>query len=273
MSRPVSKVLKAIMQKEGQGANVARSIGSRKLPDLDPFLLLDEFFVESPAGFPDHPHRGFETVTYMLFGGTHHKDNHGHEGVITTGGLQWMTAGKGIIHSEMPANGELSHGLQLWVNLAAKHKMVQPKYQELDGNQVPIAHNDDNTVTVRVIAGKAFGIESEVRTITPAMYLDVSMHSNAQYTQPVESEFNTFVYVLEGEATFGHPATVGGQRDLLILGPGESVDVSTNSTQTTRFVLIAGKPLGEPVAKYGPFVMNTQEEIEQAFSDYQSGLF
>ncbi|KAL6072581.1 Pirin, variant 2 [Balamuthia mandrillaris] len=301
----VIRVVQAMETEEGAGARVKRSIGTPKLSDLDPFLMLDEFFVQPPAGFPDHPHRGFETVTYMLEGKFKHKDNKGHAGTIGPGDLQWMTAGRGIIHSEMPATEGVNHGLQLWINLAAKHKMTEPQYQELLAADIPMAREEG--VLVRVIAGESCGVKaeglffvkeallcscssssscsssifiiynilfvfnSEVRTRTPTMYLDVEMEEGATFQQHIPSEYRGFVYVLSGEGKFGAAETSGSSGKCLVLSEGNNLSIQAD--KKLRFVILAGQPLNEPIAKYGPFVMNTKEEIQQAFIDYQTGRF
>ncbi|KAL6060893.1 Pirin [Balamuthia mandrillaris] len=265
----VLRVVQAVETEEGAGARVKRSIGTPKLSDVDPFLMLDEFFVQPPAGFPDHPHRGFETVTYMLEGKFKHKDNKGHAGTIGPGDLQWMTAGRGIIHSEMPATEGVNHGLQLWINLAAKHKMTEPQYQELLAADIPVAREEG--VLVRVIAGESCGVKAEVRTRTPTMYLDVEMEEGATFQQHIPSEYRGFVYVLSGEGKFGAAETSGSSGKCLVLSEGNNLSIKAD--KELRFVILAGQPLNEPIAKYGPFVMNTKEEIRQAFIDYQTGRF
>ncbi|KAL7177025.1 hypothetical protein ACSBR2_030372 [Camellia fascicularis] len=266
----VKKVL-AKPQREGDGAVVRRSIGRPELKSLDPFLLLDEFAVSSPAGFPDHPHRGFETVTYMLQGAFTHQDFAGHRGTIHTGDVQWMTAGRGIIHSEMPAGEGTQKGLQLWINLASKDKMIEPRYQELLSEDIAKAKKDG--VEVRIIAGEAMGVESPVYTRTPTMYLDFTLRPGAQLHQSIPESWNSFVYIIEGEdgGVFGSfnssPVTA---HHVLVLSPGDGLSVwNKSSSKPLRFVLIGGQPLNEPVVQYGPFVMNTQAEIEQTFLDYQ----
>jgi len=199
--RKIKDVVKAAAMNEGDGAKVKRGIGTSKLSDIDPFLLLDEFYVTPPAGFPDHPHRGFETVTYMIDGAFKHKDNKGHSGTIGPGDLQWMTAGRGVIHSEMPGTSGVNHGLQLWVNLQSKDKMCEANYQELSGSEIPLAEKDG--VKVKVIAGKAMGLEAKVRTRTPAYYLDFTLQPGAEYSQEIPKDFAGFIYILTGSGTFG----------------------------------------------------------------------
>lgn len=265
--RMVVKKVLAKAQREGDGAVVRRSIGRTELKYLDPFLMLDEFAVSPPAGFPDHPHRGFETVTYMLQGAFSHQDFSGHKGTIRAGDVQWMTAGRGIIHSEMPAGEGTQTGLQLWINLSSNEKMVEPNYQELLSEDIKRAENDG--VEVRIIAGESMGIESPVYTRTPTMFLDFTLQSRAQLHQKIPESWNAFLYVIQGEGIFGSlnssPATA---HHVLVLSPGDGLSVWNKSSMPLRFVLIGGQPLNEPVVQYGPFVMNTQAEIDQTIEDY-----
>ncbi|KAL0924458.1 hypothetical protein M5K25_005289 [Dendrobium thyrsiflorum] len=268
--RHVVKKVLASQQQEGDGANVRRSIGRPELRSFDPFLLLDEFSVSRPAGFPDHPHRGFETVTYMLEGAFTHQDFSGHKGTIRAGDLQWMTAGRGIVHSEMPAGDGVQKGLQLWINLSSKDKMVEPNYQELLSKD--IARVNKNSVDVRIIAGEAFGVSSPVYTRTPTMYLDFTMKPGAELRQLIPQEWNAFVYIIDGEGVFGDEETSPiSSHHVLILSHGDGLKVWNKSGRPLRFVLIGGQPLNEPVVQYGPFVMNSQKEIQQTFEDYRLG--
>ncbi|XP_010241770.1 PREDICTED: pirin-like protein [Nelumbo nucifera] len=268
-SRPrlvVRKVL-AKPQREGDGAVVRRSIGRMELKQLDPFLMLDEFSVSAPAGFPDHPHRGFETVTYMLQGAFTHQDFAGHKGTIRTGDVQWMTAGRGIIHSEMPVGEGSQKGLQLWINLSSKDKMIEPRYQELVKEDIKRAEKDG--VEVRVIAGESMGVKSPVYTRTPTMYLDFTLKPGAHMKQSIPESWNSFVYVIEGEGVFGSlNSSPASAHHVLVLGPGDVINVWNKSANPLRFVLIGGQPINEPVVQYGPFVMNTQDEIDQTIEDY-----
>jgi len=231
--------------------------------------MLDEFAgngAES-AGFPDHPHRGFETVSYLLEGHFIHEDFTGRKGFLYPGDLQWMTAGRGIMHSEMPGN-EPTRGLQLWVNLKSTDKMVEPEYQELVSNDIPIA--EKNGVKVKVIAGESFGVKSEVRTRTPTYYLDFELAENSEETvQEVPEGWTTFVYVLEGKVDFSGKTVKA--HHTAVFGGGDCINFSNADTGTSRFVMISGEPIGEPIVQHGPFVMNTEEEIEQAITDYQRG--
>lgn len=266
--RLVERKLLSKSQPEGDGAVVRRSIGRPELKNLDPFLLLDEFSVSPPAGFPDHPHRGFETVTYMLKGAFTHQDFAGHKGTIKAGDLQWMTAGRGIVHCEMPASKGSQIGLQLWVNLSSKDKMIEPAYQELEGKDIPKVEKDG--VRAIVIAGEALGIKSPVYTRTPTMFLDFTIKPGAVLHQPVPEGWNAFVYVLEGEAIFGDLSSSAiAAHHTVQLSSGNGVSVWNKSNIPCRFVLIGGQPLNEPVVQYGPFVMNNKQEIIQAIEDYQ----
>ncbi|KAL2507298.1 Pirin-like protein [Forsythia ovata] len=236
--RSVTKKILAKPQSEGVGAVVRRSIGRPEVKYFDPFLMLDEFAVSPPAGFPDHPHRGFETVTYMLQGAFTHQDFAGHKGTIRTGDVQWMTAGRGIIHSEMPAGEGTQRGQR-------------------------------NGVEVKVIAGEAMGIHSPVYTRTPTLYLDFTLKPHTQYHQSIPESWNAFVYIIEGEGVFGsHNSPAMTAHHLLILGPGDGLSVLNKSSKQLRFVLVGGQPLNEPVVQHGPFVMNTQDEIDKTVEDY-----
>ncbi|CAI5529357.1 unnamed protein product [Closterium sp. Naga37s-1] len=258
-------------QAEGAGARVRRSIGRPELRQLDPFLMLDEFKAENAAaGFPDHPHRGFETVSYLIQGSFVHEDFNGHKGQLHAGDVQWMTAGRGVVHSEMPGEGP-THGLQLWVNLAAKDKMVQSAYQELKDADIPKASL--NGVHVAVIAGTALGVSSPVVTRTPTSYLSFHLDPGAHLAQPLPTAWNAFIYTLSGTASIGERGTEPtGAHHTVVLGAGDGVHVWNNGAEECRFVLIAGQPIGEAVVQYGPFVMNTEDEIQQALSDYCRGV-
>ncbi|KAI3410739.1 uncharacterized protein J3R85_018509 [Psidium guajava] len=267
--RMVTRKFLARPQHEGVGAIVRRSIGRFELRYFDPFLFLDEFSVTAPAGFPDHPHRGFETVTYMLQGSMTHEDFEGHKGTIGPGDLQWMTAGRGIVHSEMPASQGTQKGLQLWINLSSKHKMIEPNYQEISGKDIVEA--TEGGIKVRVVAGEAFGAKSPIYTRTPTMYLDFTLKPGAHLQQPIPTSWNAFVYILEGEGVFGIPQSPPmTAHHLLLLGHGDGVEAWNISTKPLRFILVGGEPLGEPVAQLGPFVMNTQEEIDRTIYDFEN---
>ncbi|KAF9609705.1 hypothetical protein IFM89_017904 [Coptis chinensis] len=265
--RQVVRKFLAKPQHEGEGAVVRRSIGRPELKYFDPFLLLDEFSVSAPAGFPDHPHRGFETVTYMLKGAVTHEDFRGHKGTIQEGDLQWMTAGKGIVHSEMPARQGTQKGLQLWVNLSSKNKMIEPGYQELQSKDIAEVSKDG--VKVRVIAGEALGTQSSIYTRTPTMYLDFTLDPGANLQHLIPPTWNSFIYILDGEGAFGNLSSSFTAHHVLVLGSGDGLEAWNNSSEPLRFVLVGGEPLGEPVVQLGPFVMNTQEEINKTLEDYR----
>jgi hypothetical protein len=254
---------------DGDGVQLTRIIGSRSLMMLDPFLLLDSFGTDKPqeyiGGFPPHPHRGFETVTYLLEGRMRHKDSAGNEGVIEPGGVQWMTAGRGIVHSEMPEQQEgLLHGFQLWVNLPAKAKMTAPAYQEFSADQIPVEQLD-NGAKVHVIAGQTNQgtVGPVINDFISPVYLDVFLPAGQEFEQTVTMDDNAFVYVIEGELAFSEPLMAG---QLGILNEGNTIQIKAK--QDARFLLVAAKPLNEPVVRGGPFVMNTQQELEQAFADF-----
>ncbi len=276
--RAVIQTLRGQPASDGAGVKLTRVIGQPKLPDLDPFLLLDEFGTDKAedyiAGFPEHPHRGFETVTYMLDGRMRHKDNHGYERVLEPGAVQWMTAGRGIVHSEMPEQREgRMRGFQLWMNLPARDKMTAPNYQEFGGEKLPVVQQPG--VNVKVIAGKLNGVEGPVRQpATDPIYMDIRLDAGVDFALPVPAGHPAFVYVYEGGVAVGvsrEAATINAQ-ELAVLGDGGEVRLQGRAPQS-RAILVAGRPLREPVARYGPFVMNTREELQQAFADYQSGKF
>jgi redox-sensitive bicupin YhaK (pirin superfamily) len=279
--RRVSRVIKGMPASDGAGVHLTRVIGQPALPMLDPFLLLDAFRSDKPedylAGFPPHPHRGFETVTYLLEGRMRHQDNAGHEGVIEPGGIQWMTAGKGIVHSEMPEqeNG-LLEGFQLWVNLPATHKMDPPTYQEYPVSHIPLETRDGG-VAVRVITGTTSrGTRGPVvQPLTDPLYLDVRLPAGGEFVESTPLGHNAFVYVIDGPvvATDTEGGSVQLERDDLgILQRGDAITLLA-ADRGARFLVVAGKPLNEPVARGGPFVMNTRAEIEQAYQDYEQGRF
>jgi len=261
---------------DGAGVKLNRVIGQPALPDLDPFLMLDEFGSDDPeayiAGFPDHPHRGFETVTYMLAGRMRHRDNKGNEGLLTAGSVQWMTAGRGIVHSEMPEQEEgLMQGFQLWLNLPARDKMTAPRYQDIPPERIPLAHPAPG-VEAKVIAGQVFGVKGPVEAgVTEPLYADVRLAAGAEIEAALPEGHNAFAYVYEGEAEIGQPAQALTRGTIAVLTTGSVVRLA--SAGGARLILVAGRPLREPVAKYGPFVMNTEGELRQAFADYQAGKF
>ncbi len=263
---------------DGAGVRLTRVIGSPQLPDLDPFLLLDEFGTERAedyiAGFPEHPHRGFETVTYMLDGRMRHRDNKGHEGLLVPGGVQWMTAGSGLVHSEMPEQeaGRM-RGFQLWVNLPAKDKMTAPRYQEFGPERLPLVRPAEG-VEIRVIAGEVDGVAGPIaQPATDPLYLDLALDAGRDWTHLLPEGHNAFVYVYEGALTVGEgdDARPLSAQELAVLGGGDVLRLRADAT--TRAIIVAGRPLREPVARHGPFVMNTREELMQAFVDFQEGRF
>jgi redox-sensitive bicupin YhaK (pirin superfamily) len=263
---------------DGDGVKMTRIIGTKELNMLDPFLLLDAFESDQPqdyiGGFPSHPHRGFETVTYLLAGRMRHKDNAGNEGVIEPGGVQWMTAGRGIVHSEMPEqeNGLLM-GFQLWVNLPARAKMSEPGYQEFPPSETPLERREDGTA-IRVISGiTSQGTAGVVKNdyVKPT-YMDVSLPAGGTFEQTVAADDNTFLFVIDGELKVGSQGANLERRTLGILSEGGLVSVAAPS-RAARFLLVSGQPLNEAVARGGPFVMNTKEEIMQAFDDYKHNRF
>jgi hypothetical protein len=260
---------------DGAGVRMTRMIGTSGLRTLDPFLMLDFFSSDTPgdylAGFPDHPHRGFETVTYMLAGRMRHKDNHGHEGVIESGGIQWMTAGRGVIHSEMPEQSEgLMKGFQLWVNLPARLKMTEPAYFEFGDRSLPLEKRDG--ATIKVLAGRtALGTQSPVaNTHVDAQYFDVTLAAGATFQEAVPGANTAAIALFEGAATIGDRDLAAPS--LAVLGEGDTVAV-TAGAHGARFLFLAGRPLREPVAWAGPFVMNNDSQLRQAFADYQAGRF
>ena len=283
MNRTVERVITAHHQLEGGGFVVRRPFPTRTLELVDPFLLLDEM---GPAdygpgeakGAPDHPHRGFETVTYMLEGQFEHEDSAGNRGAIAPGDVQWMTAGRGVVHSEMPnrlirEKGGRVHGFQVWVNLPARDKMMAPRYQEVPAAGIPEAESSDGRARVRVIAGEALDVRAVIDTRTPIVYQDWSLRPGAVVEQPLTAAQHAFVYVFAGRAELGEDRRTLADGQLGLLGPGDAVRlaVSEDASLGARLLLLAGQPLGEPVARYGPFVMNTEAEIAQAISDYRSG--
>lgn len=273
--RKVNRIYDPMPTSDGAGVRLLRSIASPELDYYDPFLLFDEFRSDKAddyiAGFPSHPHRGFETVTYMLAGIMHHKDNTGESGDLTPGAVQWMTAGRGVIHSEMPRQKDgLLWGFQLWVNLPAKDKMCEARYQNIPPENVPTIKKDDGVI-VKVIAGEVDGVIGAVKgVVTDPIYIDVTLPADGSYGLPVSDDHNTFAYVLEGEVGFGD--SIVTKSKLATFDTGDEV-VAATGDKGGRFLLIAGKPLNESIARHGPFVMNTKKEIRQAIEDYQTEKF
>ena len=279
--RSVQNLVPAIATSDGEGVKLNRTIGGPVLDNLDPFLLLDEFGSEDGAdyigGFPDHPHRGFETVTYMLDGLMRHEDSTGAVGTLGPGSVQWMTAGRGIVHSEMPQQEEgLMRGFQLWVNLPAAEKMCVPRYQNIEPEDIPEVHADDG-VRIRVIAGEVNGVVGAVSGIAvEPTYLDILLPAEAAHRQPIQTGHAALCYVFEGEVSIDPspdgPAVEVPHHTLAVLSDGEAVQLRAGPNGG-RALLIAGKPLREPIVRHGPFVMTTREEIGEAIDDYRAGRF
>ena len=282
--RTVAGVVNSIETLEGGGFLVRRPFPKASFSEFDPFLLLDEMGPMELApgeakGAPDHPHRGFETVTYLLSGNLEHKDSQGHAGRLNPGDVQWMTAGAGVIHSEMPAreflrSGGRMHGFQLWVNLPKRDKMMKPRYQEIANSQIPKATSADGLVRVSVIAGEAMGEKAVIETRTPIIYLHYRIEPGGAATQPVASAYSAFTYIVDGEGLFGAERERAGDGQMVLFAQdGDEIRIEnpTDAKAALEVLLIAGVPLNEPVARYGPFVMNTQTEIRQAIDDYQQG--
>jgi redox-sensitive bicupin YhaK (pirin superfamily) len=280
-ARKVSRVIQPEATSDGAGVKLKRSIATRTLDYLDPFLLFDHFGSENSedyiAGFPMHPHRGIETVTYMLAGAVKHRDSSGNSGIIRAGDVQWMTAGGGIMHEEMPQlEGGRLDGFQLWVNLPARLKMTRPRYQEVASQDIPSVERE-NGVQIRIIAGAVGGAQGSVKEIAAdPTYLDVSVPAKASLTHPIPKGHTAFAYVFAGAGSFGGTDDVDGEQvtapHLVVFTDGDQVQIKA-SDQALRFLLISGKPLNEPVARYGPFVMNTEQEIEEALMDLRRGTF
>ncbi len=281
IERTVSDVIAPAPITEGAGVRLRRSIATRRLDYLDPFLLFDHFGSDDPAdyvaGFPLHPHRGIETVTYLLGGSVAHKDSLGNSGTIGAGDVQWMTAGSGILHEEMPKVGPRRlDGFQVWVNLPSQLKMTRPRYQDVSAAKIPERVRPDG-VTLRVVAGEADGVKGAVKEIyAEPEYLDVAMPARRTFEQPVPRGHTALAYVFEGEVSFGDASDarhgpIAATR-LAVLGDGDVVRARTGE-RPARFLLLSGRPLGEPVARYGPFVMNTPEEIQQTLRELRDGSF
>ncbi len=272
--REVERVVRAEPTTDGAGVRLHRALGSRALSMLDPFLMLDEFQTDDPndyiAGFPDHPHRGFETVTYMIHGAMEHRDNVGNRGRLGPGSAQWMTAGRGIVHSEMPKQERgLMWGFQLWVNLPAARKMIRPRYQDIPATEIPERAEED--ALVRVVAGSALGATGPVSGIdVEPTFLDLTLKQRARIAQPTPPGHNAFVFVTDGAVRVGESRREVKKGELAVLGKG-SMALLSGTEAGGRVLFLAGRPLGEPVARRGPFVMNTNAEIEQAIEDYRTG--
>ena len=274
-TRELQKIVPSIPASDGAGVKLRRSLGAGPALRHDPFLMLDEFFSDDPddylAGFPAHPHRGFETVTYMLDGHMQHKDNHGNTGDLGPGDVQWMSAASGIIHSEMPQQTEgRMRGFQLWLNLPAKEKMRPAAYRDIASQKIPLV--EENGVKTKVIAGVLCGTKGPIHGgSTDPYYWDVRLEAGGSFEGALPEGHNAFLYVYEGEARVGDKGAEVPRRAAGLLSGGASIKVA--SPEGARLLVLAGRPIGEPVVQYGPFVMNTREEIEQAIADYQAGRF
>jgi redox-sensitive bicupin YhaK (pirin superfamily) len=280
-ARGVERLVAGQYVMDGAGVKINRVLTQALQRRLDPFLMLDAFGSDKAgdyiAGFPEHPHRGFETVTYMLAGSMRHRDSAGNEGLVTDGGVQWMTAGRGVIHSEMPAQTDgLMEGFQLWLNLPAKDKMSAPWYRDIPNAEVPrftLRSGNGSGVVVQVIAGASHGVAGAVqRAGTEPLYLDVELPAGATFEQPIPEGHNAFIYVFRGEAVVAGRGVA--QARMAIFDNGAGADgVVVKAAAPTRLLLLAGRPLKEPIAQYGPFVMNTQAELQQAVEDFRAGRF
>ena len=282
--RNVLEVVTAKTTLEGDGFTVHRPFPNYAVRDFDPFLLLDEMgpiILEKgdAKGASAHPHRGFETVTYVIDGAFEHKDSKGHSGKLQSGDVQWMTAGSGIIHSEMPEKeftqkGGRLHGFQLWVNLPKKDKMTKPRYQEIPSDKIPVSQSKDGKVCVKVIAGQSMGKKAVIDTKIPIMYLHFSLQPGAQVKQEIPNNFNTFAYIAQGQGLFGIDQKLAKKEQSVFFENNGNEIVFSNpsdATESLELLLLGGSPIGEPVKRYGPFVMNTEEELQQAIKDFQNG--
>ncbi len=276
-TRGIERIIEGVATSDGAGVKLTRVLAGKLQKRLDPFLMLDAFSSDNPddyiAGFPDHPHRGFETVTYMLAGHMRHRDSAGHEGLLENGGVQWMTAGRGVIHSEIPEQVDgLMEGFQLWLNLPAPRKMAAPWYRDFPGSAIP-EYVTPQGVTVRVIAGSSNGVAGAVaREITEPLYLDIHMPAGAEFSTELPDTHNAFIYVYRGAVTVDGVQVASRRMGILSNATGAD-NLTLAAAKDARLILVAGKPLNEPIVQYGPFVMNTQQEIRQALDDYNNGQF
>ena len=275
--RAVERVIAGQAVMDGAGVKINRVLTQQLQRRLDPFLMLDNFASDQPndyiAGFPEHPHRGFETVSYMITGRMRHKDSAGHEGLLTSGGVQWMTAGSGVIHSEMPEQeAGVMEGFQLWLNLPARDKMRTPWYRDFTSEEIP-RYTTDAGVAVQVIAGTSHGVAGAVqRELTEPLYLDIDLPAGSSFEQPLPPGHNAFLYTFRGEVRVDGKA-VPAQRMAIFANTPGSDGVRIEAPAGGRVILVAGQPLNEPIAQYGPFVMNTQAEVFQAVQDFREGKF
>lgn len=271
--RAVKQIVKGSKMMEGAGVRICRTIGTSSLRNLDPFLMLDELKLpahQASVGFPDHPHKGMNTCSIMLSGQMEHSDSIGNKGVIGPGGVQWMAAGRGIVHSEMPVVTDgMLHGFQLWINLSAKDKLTKPWYQDYQAEDIPTVETSPGS-SVRVMAGTLQGVTGPIKMRLPGLLLDVRLEPGASFEHDVSSEWNSFAYVYEGKGVIGG-AIANVEHALVFDNDGEGILTNASSDAPLKFLLVAGKPIGEPIVQYGPFVMNTDAEIQQAFADYRAG--
>lgn len=273
--RTIEQLITGIATSDGAGVKLTRILTGKLQRRLDPFLMLDAFGSDDPddyiAGFPDHPHRGFETITYMLSGRMRHRDSAGNEGLLENGGIQWMTAGRGVIHSEIPEQEDgVMEGFQLWLNLPSQHKLCEPWYRDFPSADVP-EYQTAEGVTVRVIAGISNGVNGAVtRDITAPIYLDIHLPAGVSFAALLPHTHNAFIYVYRGSVNVGE-TTIPAQRMGILSNTNEADGVMLTATKEARVILVAGKPLNEPIAQYGPFVMNTEQEIQAAISDFKAG--
>jgi len=282
--RSVDLITNSVETGEGDGFIVHRSFPSHSIRHLDPFLLLDEMgplelLAQETKGFPDHPHRGFVTVTYLLEGKFEHRDSQGNSGKLGPGDVQWMTAGSGLVHSEMPEKefaktGGRLHGFQLWINLRKTDKWIKPNYQDVPSRKIPIARTADGKVSVKVIAGNSLDAKAVINTLTPILYLHFTLQPGGEVVQHVPKNYNAFAYVINGKGMFGKDKTIVEEKKMIVFkNDGEYVSIREpeNRRSSLDVLLIAGMPLNEPIVQYGPFVMNTQEEIDKTIEDYRDG--
>ncbi|RLN06902.1 hypothetical protein BBJ28_00001987 [Nothophytophthora sp. Chile5] len=272
-TRRVASTFIAPEQRENEGTTIRRSLGSQQLPSLDPFLMLDDIDMGLPGGFPDHPHRGLETVTYLLptsKGSMRHESFLGNRGELRPGDLQWLTAGSGMLHAEMPANEERTHGLQLWINLPKTNKTMKPRYQEIRREDGTHVWDETKKVEAIVFAGEVFGHKGPAQSLSPVSFIHFRLRQGADLKHKIPVGHNAFIYALTGAGTCAGETIVGHQATVLEM-EGDGVHVRTEDARGLEFIFVSGQPLNEPVAKHGPFAMNTETEIHQTFSDYQLG--
>jgi redox-sensitive bicupin YhaK (pirin superfamily) len=279
-NRSAVRVFTAARAHDGDGVELRRAFPGTTISDLDPFLLLDqmgptEFKPGDTRGFPPHPHRGFETVTYLLSGEMQHRDSWGNHGTLRPGDVQWMTAGSGLVHSEMPGEsltrqGGTLHGFQLWINLPRKDKMIAPRYQDTTSDRIPVARNAEGTVTAKVIAGESLGTKGVIDTRIPILYVHLTLQPGASHIQDVPKSENAMAYVIQGQGELGGARAVDNQV-VIFDRNADGVEITNTGTKPLSLLLIAGEPIAEPVARYGPFVMNSRDELKEAVEDFQAG--